>query len=111
MRQRPSGVIGVISIDAGDWAADKERLASRDDDGDLSTTIGRLARAGQDAAPNRRRRFAAEGRQVLLRFPRTSDQRETVLRTAHLARLATDLACELATFRLRLADSGGNDAA
>ena len=111
MKQPTSGVIGVIKIDAGDWAADKRRAVGRDDDRHLATTVERLVRASQDASPNRCCRFAAEGRQALLRFPRTSDQRETVFRAARLARLATELACELATFRLRLAESGGDDAA
>lgn len=114
MRQRPSAVIGIISIDAGDYAADKRRMAGDGDDRHFATTIERLAQTIQDTAFDHCHRFASEGRQDLLTFPRTHTQRETILRAAHLARLSADLACELAAFRLQLADfdsDGSGDAA
>ena len=111
MKQLPSGVIGVIKIDAGALSADDRRAAWRDDEKHRSTTIGRRTRRGPGAPAKRGNRFAVREQPRVLRFPAGGRGRETIFYTAHLARLASDLTGELAMFRLRLADFDGDDAA
>jgi len=111
MKQQSSGVIGVIKIDAGAFSTDDRWAAWRDDGKHLSTTIQRLARGGRGALARREACLSHGEPPGLLRFPTSPQERETMLCTAHLARLAADLSGELATFRLRLADFDGDDAA
>ena len=113
MTQRPSGVIGVIEIKDRAFATDSRRVARTAEDTHLAKTILRLSRGERGSQVDKEihlRRFTRQ-RADILRFPSAGGPSKTVYRTAHLARLASDLSCELAIFRLRLAEFDGDYAA
>jgi hypothetical protein len=111
MKQQTSGVIGVIRIDAGAFSAEDRCGAWRDDEKHLATVIGRLTRGSQGTLAKREACLSHGETRGVSRFPFSPHERETEFCTAHLARLAADLSKEFATFRMRVAEFEGDDAA